>query len=142
MTGSSSTFWRVSKNAGGLSSGGLLPTFMQQPPPVFAAVPTGWPVRVLAFGDFGDGSDAQKEVATTMLAHHRQKRFDFAVTLGDNFNSTGMESPRPTAPRSRPWLLVRNAPVVGTTPSVRSDRFDGRRGRAMESPLVEEAEPR
>ena len=73
--------------------GGLLPTFMQQPPPVFAAAPAGWPVRVLAFGDFGDGSDAQKQVAEAMLAYHRLQRFDFAVTLGDNFYSTGMESP-------------------------------------------------
>src|SRR5687767_6878960 len=73
--------------------GGLLPTFMQQPPPVFAAAPEGWPVRVLAFGDFGDGSAAQKQVAATMLTYHAQRRFDFAVTLGDNFYSTGMESP-------------------------------------------------
>lgn len=81
--------------------GGLLPTFMQQPPPLFAAVPAGWPVRVLAFGDFGDGSEAQKQVAAAMLAHHRQKRFDFAVTLGDNFYSTGMESP--ADPRWKTW---------------------------------------
>jgi tartrate-resistant acid phosphatase type 5 len=81
--------------------GGLLPTFMQQPPPVFAAVPADWPVRVLAFGDFGDGSDAQKQVATAMLRYHREKRFDFAITLGDNFYSTGMESPED--PRWKTW---------------------------------------
>ena len=81
--------------------GGLLPTFMQQPPPVFAAAPAGWPVKVLAFGDFGDGSEAQKQVAAAMLAYHVQKRFDFAVTLGDNFYSTGMESP--ADPRWKTW---------------------------------------
>jgi tartrate-resistant acid phosphatase type 5 len=73
--------------------GGLLPTFMQQPPPLFAAAPAGWPVRVLAFGDFGDGSDAQKKVAAAMLGYHAHRRFDFAVTLGDNFYSIGMASP-------------------------------------------------
>jgi tartrate-resistant acid phosphatase type 5 len=73
--------------------GGLLPTFMQQPPQVFAAAPAGWPVRILAFGDFGDGSESQKQVAAAMLHHHTRQRFDFAVTLGDNFYSTGMGSP-------------------------------------------------
>jgi len=73
--------------------GGLLPTFMQQPPPVFAAAPGDHPVRVLAFGDFGDGSEAQRQVAAAMLAYHLHRRFDFAVTLGDNFYSTGMASP-------------------------------------------------
>ena len=73
--------------------GGLLPTFMQQPPPPFAAAPAGWPVRILAFGDFGDGSDSQKHVAASMLSYHTRQRFDFAITLGDNFYSTGMASP-------------------------------------------------
>jgi tartrate-resistant acid phosphatase type 5 len=81
--------------------GGLLPTFMQQPPPVFAAAPAAWPVRVLAFGDFGDGSDSQKQVAGAMLSYHAQKRFDFALTLGDNFYSTGMASP--DDPRWKTW---------------------------------------
>ena len=72
--------------------GGLLPTFMQQPPPPFAAAPAGWPVRILAFGDFGDGSDSQKHVAASMLSYHTRQRFDFAITLGDNFYSTGMAS--------------------------------------------------
>ena len=73
--------------------GGLLPTFMQQPPPVFAAAPPDRPMRVLAFGDFGDGSAAQKEVAAAMRSSHAGRRFDFALTLGDNFYSTGMASP-------------------------------------------------
>jgi tartrate-resistant acid phosphatase type 5 len=73
--------------------GGLLPTFMQHPPPPFAAAPAGWPVRILAFGDFGDGSASQKQVAASMLSYHTRQRFDFAITLGDNFYSTGMASP-------------------------------------------------
>jgi tartrate-resistant acid phosphatase type 5 len=73
--------------------GGLLPTFLQRPPAVFAAAPAGQSVRVLAFGDFGDGSEPQRQVATAMREYHGKQRFDFAVTLGDNFYSTGMASP-------------------------------------------------
>ena len=73
--------------------GALLPTFMQQAPPVFAAAPAGGPVRVLAFGDFGDGSDAQRQVAAAMRAYHAARPFDFGVTLGDNFYPIGMASP-------------------------------------------------
>src|SRR5687768_11234501 len=46
--------------------GGLLPTFLQQPPPVFAAAASAARVRVLAFGDFGDGSESQRTVAAAM----------------------------------------------------------------------------
>jgi tartrate-resistant acid phosphatase type 5 len=73
--------------------GALLPTFFQVPPPVFSVAPAGRPIRVLAFGDFGDGSDAQRLVAGAMLRHHRRRPFDFAITLGDNFYPSGMESP-------------------------------------------------
>ena len=73
--------------------GALLPTFMQQAPPVFAAAPPGGTVRVLAFGDFGDGSDAQRQVAAAMRAYHAARPFNFGVTLGDNFYPIGMASP-------------------------------------------------
>lgn len=48
---------------------------------------------MLAFGDFGDGSESQRQVAAMMREHHAKRRFDFAVTLGDNFYSDGMVSP-------------------------------------------------
>lgn len=73
--------------------GGLLPTFMQQPPAIFSAAPAGAPIRVLAFGDFGTGTPAQRDVAAAMMAYHGRKPFTFAVTLGDNFYSTGMSGP-------------------------------------------------
>ncbi len=73
--------------------GGLLPTFMQQPPPIFAVAPGDRPLRVLAFGDFGDGGEPQKQVAARMRAYHAEHPFDFALTLGDNFYSTGMAGP-------------------------------------------------
>jgi hypothetical protein len=76
-----------------LVRGALLPTFMQQPPPVFPAAPAARQVRVLAFGDFGDGSEAQRQVAAAMRAYHASRPFDFGITLGDNFYPTGMASP-------------------------------------------------
>ena len=84
-----------------LVKGAMLPAFMRVPPPVFSLKPSDKAVRVLAFGDFGNGSEGQKQVAAAMLKHHRQTRSDFAVTLGDNFYSSGMESP--TDPRWKTW---------------------------------------
>lgn len=81
--------------------GGLLPTFFQKPPALFSLKPAGSAVRVLAFGDFGDGTDPQKRVAAAMLRYHQQQPFDFAVTLGDNFYPRGMESP--SDPRWKTW---------------------------------------
>jgi tartrate-resistant acid phosphatase type 5 len=76
-----------------LERGTMLPSFMQAPPPVFAVKSASRPIRVLAFGDFGDGSVEQQEVAAAMLRYHQGRPFDFAVTLGDNFYSKGVESP-------------------------------------------------
>jgi predicted MPP superfamily phosphohydrolase len=56
---------------------------------------------VLAFGDFGTGLENQKQVAAAMLKYHQKAPFDFAVTLGDNFYSKGMESP--ADPRWKTW---------------------------------------
>ncbi len=81
--------------------GGLLPTFFQTPPAPFSLKPAAMPIRVLAFGDFGDGGDAQKRVAAAMLRYHEQHAFDFAITLGDNFYPSGMNSP--TDPRWQTW---------------------------------------
>jgi tartrate-resistant acid phosphatase type 5 len=85
-----------------LERGSMLPAFMRTPPPVFAAAPGEGPVRVLAFGDFGNGSADQKMVAQTIASYHQQQRFDLAITLGDNFYSVGMESP--SDPRWRTWF--------------------------------------
>jgi tartrate-resistant acid phosphatase type 5 len=85
-----------------LERGSMLPAFMRTPPPVFSAKPADAPVRVLAFGDFGNGSGEQKMVAQTIATYHRGQRFDFAITLGDNFYSVGMESP--SDPRWKTWF--------------------------------------
>lgn len=70
-----------------------LPSFMRVPPPSFSAVPAGKPIRVLAFGDFGTGSAAQKQTAAAMVAYHKTHPFDFGLTLGDNFYPRGLTSP-------------------------------------------------
>jgi hypothetical protein len=84
-----------------LVRGGLLPTFFQRPPALFSVKPAAQPIRVLAFGDFGDGGEPQKRVAAAMLRYHQQNSFDFAITLGDNFYPSGMNSP--TDPRWETW---------------------------------------
>lgn len=84
-----------------LVRGTMLPAFMRVPPKQFALTPEEKPIRVLAFGDFGTGSKEQKQTATAMLNFHRQTPFDFAVTLGDNFYGSGMEST--TDPRWKTW---------------------------------------
>jgi predicted phosphodiesterase len=84
-----------------LVRGTMLPAFLRVAPPIFSLKAEDQPVRVLAFGDFGNGSKEQKAVAAAMLKFHRQTPFDFAVTLGDNFYSYGMESL--TDPRWKTW---------------------------------------
>jgi tartrate-resistant acid phosphatase type 5 len=76
-----------------LDSQVILPGFLQVPPPVFSVTDASRSVRVLAFGDFGTGSDAQKQLAAAMLQYQKKARFDFGVTLGDNFYPTGVSSP-------------------------------------------------
>ena len=76
-----------------IENGTMLPSFMRTSPPIFSLKATDKPVRVIAFGDFGTGSEGQKQVAAAALKHHRQTAFDFGITLGDNFYPVGMESP-------------------------------------------------
>lgn len=73
--------------------GATLPAFMQQPPPVFAALPPRSAVRVLAVGDFGEPGVHQREVAAAAVAYHRQQPFDLGLTLGDNFVPDGVTGP-------------------------------------------------
>ena len=76
------------------AAGQNLPHFLREAPPVFSLDLDKKPtVRVLAFGDFGDGSPRQEHVAESMRRLHAQKPFDLAVTLGDNFYPAGMSSP-------------------------------------------------
>lgn len=76
-----------------LVRGVALPAFMRVVPPVFSLKQTDQPIRVLAFGDFGTGSDEQRKLAAAMLRVHQATPFDFGLTLGDNFYGEGMLSP-------------------------------------------------
>jgi tartrate-resistant acid phosphatase type 5 len=80
-----------------LVRGTMLPAFLRIPPARFSVKPDNQPVRVLAFGDFGTGSPAQKQTAAAMAELNRKSPFDFGITLGDNFYPAGMASP--TDPR-------------------------------------------
>ncbi len=84
-----------------LIRGTMLPAFMRVVPPQFSLKAIDQPVRVLAFGDFGNGSNEQKQVAAAMLRYQQKTPFDFAITLGDNFYGKGMESP--ADPRWKSW---------------------------------------
>jgi len=85
-----------------LERGTMLPAFLRTPPPVFNVTPVDAAVRVLAFGDFGNGSPEQKALAQTIETYHGTHAFDLAITLGDNFYSAGMESP--ADPRWQTWF--------------------------------------
>jgi len=76
-----------------LARGTMLPAFLRVPPELFAVKPETDAIRVLAFGDYGDGSEAQKSTAAAMRREHARKPFDFGITLGDNFYEEGMASP-------------------------------------------------
>ena len=84
-----------------LIRGTMLPSFLRVPPALFSLKPEDKPIRVLAFGDYGTGSLDQKKTAAAMLGYHKAASFDFAITLGDNFYSLGMESP--SDPRWKTW---------------------------------------
>jgi len=76
------------------AAGQNLPHFMRDAPPLFqVASEHHRRVRVLAFGDFGDKSARQERTAAAMQRAHDDKRFDLAITLGDNFYPAGMTGP-------------------------------------------------
>jgi hypothetical protein len=69
------------------------PFYAYDPPPVFGVDPEDKPIRVLAFGDFGTGSEGQIKDAAAMVMYHKHHRFDFGLTLGDNFYGAGLNTP-------------------------------------------------
>ena len=92
-----------------LMRGTMLPAFLRKPPELFALKPADKAIRVLAFGDFGTGSEAQKKTAAAMLAYHQKSPFDFGITLGDNFYDAGMTSPQD--PRWKTWWEDQYSPL-------------------------------
>lgn len=84
-----------------LVRGTMLPAYLRQVPPQFSVKGKGKSVRIVAFGDQGNGSKEQKQVAAAMLAHHKKKKFDFGIVVGDNFYDDGAYSP--TEERWKTW---------------------------------------
>ncbi len=72
-----------------------LPRYAYRAPPLFSAAPAkAKSVRVLAFGDYGTGSNGQVQTAKAMQAFHRKSPFTFGITLGDNFYGSGLDDPQ------------------------------------------------
>jgi tartrate-resistant acid phosphatase type 5 len=63
-----------------------------EPPPTVFDIGAPQSIRVLAFGDFGDGNEPQRATAAAMVAYHKSHPFDFGITLGDNFYPNGIAS--------------------------------------------------
>jgi hypothetical protein len=76
-----------------LVHGTMLPGFLRLPPPVFTVPNAGASIRVVLFGDFGDGSESQRTTAAAIRNEHAKNPFDFGLTLGDNFYESGSQGP-------------------------------------------------
>jgi hypothetical protein len=101
-----------------LVRGTMLPSFLRQPPGEFTVPTKGAELRIVVFGDFGDGSESQRRTAEAIGKEHARKPFDFGLTLGDNFYEEGSESPSDPRWKSQ-WenlygpLGIRFYPVLG-----------------------------
>ncbi len=103
-------YWCLARNV-------ILPAWLRTPPPVFR-VSAKSAIRIMAFGDYGDGGADQRRVAKAMLKYQRQNPVDFGITLGDNFQDQGADSPEDARwiPRWRdlyPALKIRFYPTLG-----------------------------
>jgi len=81
--------------------GATLPAFMRRPPEVFSVKAADQPIRLVGMGDFGSGSQAQRDVAAAIVRMGKAAPFDFGLTFGDNFYPSGMTGPDDT--RWRDW---------------------------------------
>jgi len=55
-------------------------------------LPQDHAVHLVAFGDFGSGNQHQLDIAKAIERRHQQERFDFGITMGDNFYRCGVRS--------------------------------------------------
>jgi hypothetical protein len=89
--------------------GASMPGFMRRPPAVFAALPAGRPIRVVGMGDFGSGTQGQRDVAAAIVRMGKAAPFDFGITFGDNFYPSGMTGA--DDPRWRDWWEALYGPL-------------------------------
>jgi hypothetical protein len=111
--------------------GAAIPGFMRKAPPVFAAAPAGRAVRVVGMGDFGSGTQAQRDVAAAIVRMGAAKAFDFGITFGDNFYPTGMTGT--DDPRWRDWWEALYGPLgIAFYPSLGNHEWYSDDGAAAE----------
>jgi hypothetical protein len=55
-------------------------------------LPADKPLHIVAFGDYGSGSSHQHAVAQAVAKRNAQARFDFGITMGDNFYRCGVRN--------------------------------------------------
>lgn len=93
------------------------------------ATPSG-ALRALVFGDFGDDTCQQAEVARGMAAAHAARPFDLAVSVGDNVYECG---PDPRLPGAAACAF---APDGNTVPPSYAPPDDPRFRTRFEAPLA------
>jgi len=81
--------------------GAAIPGYMRRVPPVFPIMPSDQAVRLVGMGDFGAGTEGQRDVAAAILKMAKGAPFNMGLTFGDNFYPTGMDSPEDR--RWRDW---------------------------------------
>jgi tartrate-resistant acid phosphatase type 5 len=81
--------------------GATIPGYMRRVPPVFSIMPADKSIRLVGMGDFGSGTQAQRDVASAIVRVGKEEPFNFGLTFGDNFYEVGMTSPED--PRWRDW---------------------------------------
>ena len=86
-----------------------MPGFLRVPPAVFSVKAADQAIRVVGMGDFGSGTQAQRDVAAAIVRMGGAKPFDFGLTFGDNFYPSGMTSP--ADPRWRDWWETLYSPL-------------------------------
>ena len=70
----------------------LLPVALLAQHDAGRVVPSDRSIHVVAFGDYGTGSVHQMAVAQAIARRHAEDRFDFGLTMGDNFYLCGVRS--------------------------------------------------
>ena len=89
--------------------GAAIPGFMRRPPPVFSVKPSDQAIRLIGMGDFGSGTQAQREVAAAIVRMGKSAPFDFGLTFGDNFYPSGMNGTDDS--RWRDWWETLYSPL-------------------------------
>jgi len=92
-----------------IERGAAMPAFMRKVPEVFRVKAEGQPVRVVGFGDFGSGTQSQRDVAAAIVTLAKAEPFDLGITFGDNFYPTGMTGT--DDPRWRDWWETLYGPL-------------------------------